>query len=320
MDRGLRNSIIATVVGGLVVALVLWAFGKLPVALSAIWTAVRWLWSVAGEAVCLPWWAVVLAVVLVGIQVSSWIASLWAASRNSSEYEPDNADDESALKSSPSTSFFWYRMGKAFPGLRGLRVFEDPREAVNRIEVLFGDNYGCGNKTPIWWWRGGELAVDSFAKLNDREILLGPQEFRVAKIAAYSPAAYYHAFVYVEVEPMESVLGHKEDVIKRQLEWRGYASEEYGLFKGRAVSREEFDDGSAEINGKVVDMEGEAELRVRYLTSMNFILAAQGSAINNREFDSQRDELLRRILVGQATIDDLVAAVEALPKRSGKAI
>lgn len=33
-------------------------------------------------------------------------------------------------------SFFDYRFGKAFPGVRGVKEFGDPKECVDRLEIL----------------------------------------------------------------------------------------------------------------------------------------------------------------------------------------
>ena len=63
--------------------------------------------------------------------------------------------------------------------------------------------------------------------------------------------------------------------IERNIKQYGYCREEYGFYKDKiAISREEYDDGSAVINGKVTDTKG-SKLRVRYLSSYNFIIAAK---------------------------------------------
>lgn len=220
----------------------------------------------------------------------------------------------------PSTSFFWSRMGKAFPGVRGLKWFDDPVQAVERLEILFGPNYREGMGAPIWWWRNGETGVEAFRKLSDTQVLLGPDEYEIKRIAAYSSEAYYRAFVYVETEPMPSVFEDPESRIQQQLSFRDYADEEYGLFRGRVISRQEFDDGAAEINRKAIDTQGEAKLRVRCLTKFNFLLAAQGSAINNNRFDQARTAFLKEILAGRVQVEDLAKAIELLPKRTTGAI
>ncbi|HYL98161.1 MAG TPA: hypothetical protein VEZ90_04345, partial [Blastocatellia bacterium] len=91
-------------------------------------------------------------------------------------------------------------------------------------------------------------------------------------------------------------------------------SEEYGLFEGRPITRGEYDDGAAEIDGRIVDTIGRAEHRIRYLTPYNFLIAAHDSQINNHDFDLRSEELLNLMLFGKAKLTDLVAEVDRLPK------
>lgn len=97
---------------------------------------------------------------------------------------------------------------------------------------------------------------------------------------------------------------------------RGFAREEFGLFRGRPVSRAEYDDGSTVIDGEVIDMSGESQLRVRYVTPYNLLIAPLDSPINNNRFGRHRDEMLNAILKGEAPLETLVGAVLQLPKRS----
>lgn len=52
------------------------------------------------------------------------------------------------------------------------------------------------------------------------------------------------------------------------------------------MSRREYDDDAAVIDGKVVDLEHKAKLRNRYLTPYNFIICAHFNSINNSKYDS----------------------------------
>lgn len=85
--------------------------------------------------------------------------------------------------------------------------------------------------------------------------------------------------------------------------------------KSASIRLAEYDDGSAVIDGQVVDLNREATIRVKYLTPYNILIAPQGSPINNNRFDRIRVDLLNRVLAGTSTIEDLTAAVLQLPKR-----
>lgn len=95
----------------------------------------------------------------------------------------------------------------------------------------------------------------------------------------------------------------------------GYAFEAYGLFKGRIkVSSPEYDDNAALINGKLVELVKDAELRVRRMTPYNFIIASQSSLINNHIFDRELDNHLSLMIQGKATIEELIIKVNERPK------
>ena len=130
--------------------------------------------------------------------------------------------------------------------------------------------------------------------------------------------AYYQQFVYVETEKMEptGLYLFPDERIKAGKENFGYSYEEYGLYDGDIkVTRAELDDNSALINGQLNKLNGNAELRVRYLTPYNFLVAAHNSPINNKTFDRNLEEILNGILENTTTLDALKDKVLSLPKR-----
>ncbi len=99
---------------------------------------------------------------------------------------------------------------------------------------------------------------------------------------------------------------------------RGYFSEEYGIYAGtHKITRGQYDDGGAVIDGEVVDVSEDSDLRIRYLTPYNFLIAAHGSPINNSRFDMPLKTFLNRALEEGNTvnIEELKRAIEALPAR-----
>ena len=80
----------------------------------------------------------------------------------------------------------------------------------------------------------------------------------------------------------------------------GYSWEEYGLIKNwigwkTPIRREDYDDGATVIRGKVRNTFN-AELRVRYLSDYNFIIAAKGSPYNSNKFTRNSKRYLNGIL------------------------
>jgi hypothetical protein len=133
-------------------------------------------------------------------------------------------------------------------------------------------------------------------------------------LIAINAGSYYQSFIYLQTKPSEpSGLNDHSNIADQVALW-GYAREEFALFRGRPVKRTEYDDGSAVIDGEVVRLNREAEIRVKYLTPYNLLIAPQDSPINNNQFDRARVNLLNRVLEGTSTIEELTAAVLLLPK------
>lgn len=211
-----------------------------------------------------------------------------------------------------SAEYFSARFGKSFPGVRGIEWFSG-KIATDRLSLLLKEPLVFANTSPIWWWRTGDLPISSLIREGDNVLLMNRDELSISRIAAVD-GAYWQQFVYVEVAQMEPTGVYPDQDIGPLIASRGYAFEEYGVHEGRYVTREEYDDGAAVIDGEVVSLDGALELRRRYLTPYNFIIAPVGSCINNVDFDADREELLNGLLAGTVTIDELAKAVKELPR------
>jgi hypothetical protein len=221
-----------------------------------------------------------------------------------------------SIRGESSTVFFSNRFSDSFPGVRGIQWFKDPHEAVKRLKLFFREPFVFRDSNPIWRWRSGDMHIDHFEVLSPDTVLLDSHELAVEELAAVNAGAYYQSFLYIKTKPVQPTGLYDQSSIPAQVEQRGYAREEFGLFRGRPVSRAEYDDGSTVIDGEVVDMKCEVQLRVRYITPCNLLIAPRESPINNSRFDNQRDEMLNAILKGDASLEALVGAVLQLPKRS----
>ncbi len=251
--------------------------------------------------------------------------------RKETENKPTNTIKipETIIKKEPeiyeiSTSFFYHRVSGAFPGIRGLKWFSNPEVAVQRLQLLltspltfkYSHNNEC-RTDPIWWFRGNNsMFINHFRTLSKTKCLMNIQELEIERIAVYHGDAYYKDFIYVETKP-EKPIGiydtSKENIIER-IKHFGCVKEEFGLYKGKPITRNEYDDGAAIIKGKVVDIIGATELRVRYLSKYNFIIAAADSPYNSTKFDTISEEYLNGILNGTHTLEELVDKAEPLRK------
>ncbi|OGU15254.1 MAG: hypothetical protein A2076_16185 [Geobacteraceae bacterium GWC2_53_11] len=238
---------------------------------------------------------------------------------------PKESEQQGIVKVFPeSTVFFYERFCSAFPGVRGIQWFANPDEAIIRLSKLLRPPLSLtkdkhsGTLSPIWWWRDGNLHIRKFGKVKDEIVLLDWFELKIDKVAAVNSGSYYQCFVYVQTSPFEptGLYPRTEEEIKWCVDTFGYCSEEYGLFDNQyKVTRAEYDDDAAMINGELIDFEGNIELRIRHITPYNFIIAAQNSPINNSRFDQTLKQLMNNLLQGKTSLEHVEEAVSKLSKR-----
>ncbi|MEO8326190.1 MAG: nucleotide-binding protein [Nitrospirota bacterium] len=222
-----------------------------------------------------------------------------------------------------ATVFFENRLCKAFPGVRGLQSITDSKEALDRVQHLlqeplsFERANGHGTVSdPIWWWRGFQCnALTRFLRLSQTRCLLDNLELEIEKVVVWRSQSYHHHFVYVEVRPDQPIGLYRktEDELRDMVTSMGYAKEEYGLYQNTPITRACYDDGTAFIDGEIVDVSG-ASLRIHYLTRYNFLIASKFSPINSSEFDEISQGILNNILEGRKHIDELCGIIERLPR------
>ena len=217
------------------------------------------------------------------------------------------------LPESTARVFFNNRFETTFPGVRGIEWFET-KEAIDRLKLLFEDPIVFDDCDPFWWWRDGDLDIKKFTVISDDTVLIDDQEMRIGRIAAINTGSYYQSFVYIELLPSESTGVYGEYDCDVNIKESGYRREEYGIFKDHYITSSEYNDGAAIIDGKPVKLNGEAEVRVRYLSKYNLIIAPKDSPINNNDFILTRKTILNNILSGSDTLEKLVEAVKELPK------
>jgi hypothetical protein len=228
---------------------------------------------------------------------------------------PFGSDDQGPPQlEEDSTVFFYNRFCSAFPGVRGISWFES-EVAVDRLMILLKEPLVFQRVTPIWWWRRGNGGIDGVTRFDRDQILLNYEEMGIRRIAAVPSSSYHETFVYVEVHP-EPPTGLNDVDIEGAVECSGFSREEYAVFGDREISRPEYDDGAAVIDGRPVDLCGKAELRARFLSPYNFLIAPFSSPINNMSFDRRRNTILNEILKGDRTLEALAREVRDLPRRS----
>ena len=215
---------------------------------------------------------------------------------------------------------FSRRFSQAFPGLRGIEWLEDPSTIAERLDILLQQPLLYEEGHIAWWWRGPEnLHIERFEHFEESHFLMNVEELNIVRMAAINLGdIYYRKWVYVETrgdEPTGLYTFRAEDVSRRTRDI-GYDYEEYGLVDGTLpVTRAEYDDGAALIEGKPVNIADRVVLRSRYTTRYNFLIAPNESPINNSEFDYALKGLLDQMLQGVDVFDDLCTSIQRLPRR-----
>lgn len=219
-----------------------------------------------------------------------------------------------------STTFFQHRFAKAFPGVRGMKEFSDPKICIERLQILLKKPLTDRKLTdPIWWFRGlDNLPVESTKTEDDSVFIMNNDRLKIKRIIVYAAPTYYKEFVYVETyaEKPSGVYDINEQIKTEHIKQQGYDSEEYAEWNGHVITRAEYDDGAAEINGGVVSLNGEAEIRRRFLTPYNFIICAKFNPINKSEYDDILKKLLDGMLNGNNTIENVIDFINELPRHS----
>lgn len=181
---------------------------------------------------------------------------------------------------------------------------------------------------PIWMFeRGSAIDIDRFKWLGGRKYLIGGDEVKIKRIIVFnSHARYYGQYVYVETEAMKQTglypLLTKVELEQRSQAMGGYWAEEYGLYYMLGiipikVTRQEYDDGHATICGKVCKLNhNHLELRSRYVTPFNFIMAAKGSSFNCQDFERTSEEMLNAMLNRSCSTADFHQYMMSFPKPS----
>ncbi|MDI1350695.1 hypothetical protein [Aquabacterium sp.] len=224
------------------------------------------------------------------------------------------------FKWNSTSDFFADRFANAFPGLRSSTWFNG-QEAADRLALLLQPpltfkNEDYGETSPIWWFGRGNLQVDKFKRIDARTVLINFDEYNISRLAAIYSSSYRRIWVYVETEPMAPTglyprTAQNLEAAKAQSET--YA-EEYAIVDGQhKVTRAEYDDGHANIGGKITPIAGNSELRVRQLRPYNFVLCSHDSPINNINFDSELEAFLDEMLLDPSVFDKYSNLISRLP-------
>jgi len=161
------------------------------------------------------------------------------------------------------------------------------------------------------------MQIEEFEVLSKTKCLMNWDELEIDKLAVFHGDAYYRDFVYIETKPEKPIGLYviTDQDITEGSSLHGFYVEEYALFNNKPIKRTEYDDGAAVFNNKVVKVHG-AELRRRFLTKYNFIIAAANSPYNSKAFDRISQKYFNGILEGACQLEDMLKEMKSLPKHA----
>lgn len=209
-------------------------------------------------------------------------------------------------------------IAQTFPGNRDV-VWYDSAVAVRRLNLFF-ENLRKQEPTgdAVWWRRGYQaFSVKNAEILDVDKIFLGNDRFKISRMAVFVSPSYYKHFIYIEADA-EATTGLYSEItdsyIEENKKSKGYIDEEYGEFNGKLISRQEYDDGASVHENNVIQHNGQAKLRVRYLTKVNFILTPKNSPYNNKKFEMNSVELFNEALYNEESIHELFEFMDTFQK------
>jgi hypothetical protein len=288
------------------------------------------IWSFLVTLVCFPMLLILVACVFVLISIYKRLNVLNTSADGEKPKENNDRDSSSWIKDMDSLPLEYYgkdyhffneRLGKAFPGWSDDIKWFRAKDAVDRLEILLATplqfrkstqnrdgSISNGVETPLWWFRDiSSSDIAHFKRRSKTKILLnGNIELDISKIAVYKTRARDFDFVYAETVPERpsGAYRHKPEWMKESVDKRGYFWEEYALVKDTAITLEEYDDGAAEINGKIVPVPPSVRSHMRFLTKYNFIITFNSSPYNSTKFEEYSLEYFKDILSGSKSYEE----------------
>ncbi len=138
----------------------------------------------------------------------------------------------------------------------------------------------------LWWFRGlSNNQIRVLEKLVDDNWLIDYHECEIVDLwICRHTARVTHQYILIQLAPRPSFGVYHSDNPDR-------THEEVAFYKGRYITRAEYDDGYALIDGEVVELDDSTQLRFRNLQT-DFLLLSSGSSIfNETENDRQVNDI-----------------------------
>ena len=182
------------------------------------------------------------------------------------------------------------KLARIIPGKTEL-ILEKDRTRINKSLLELSKGF---EKYSLWRNNGtGNSQIRNIKIFNDFWVI-DHYELNISKIWIYRDVTIDYNFIVIKSEPMPSFGIYNEKL---------YRYEEAAYYKGKYITRGEYDDGVAEIEGQITDIRTEAELRVRSLEKTYWFLASQFNAVLLSSADDSISEIINNVLLKSDNID-----------------
>lgn len=198
---------------------------------------------------------------------------------------------------------FARRLTRVYPGARGV-VHINQTPVMDR---LFRELADVGRADHVIWTRGlGWGDIRSLARTLGGDWILDHTEMRVTDAWLHQPVANNdHQFVLVRSAALPPFgLRPVPNSDHDEAAW----------FRGRYISREQYDDGAAEIDGEVVPLNGEADIRVRHLAPRYYFIAPKFGALNTHGAERVVASIVEAMESGDSVDAALLEPLGKLPR------
>lgn len=196
----------------------------------------------------------------------------------------------------------------AMPGSH--RYVQAKKEDAGRLMTALAS---CREKCDLWWFKSlANNPVSTLVKLPEDIWLVDCHECEIVDLWIYRNATKLaHQFVTLELAPRPPFGIYSSRDSERN-------SEEAGFFNGKYISRAEFDDGFALIDGEVIQLDGTEKIRIRNLKRSFLILAPNGSTFNNVANDRQVHDIFKLLLSQENISSSILSKFDGLKQPEWK--
>ncbi|QQZ60234.1 protein kinase [Paenibacillus sonchi] len=160
------------------------------------------------------------------------------------------------------------------PGKTGLIKITE-KQKIDLIMSRLADQY---NKLKLWWTQGSsDCPIDNIRLIDENIWLFDSSECLIEAIWVKRDHSYDHQYILLQCAAMPPFGIY---------EYYGQKTEEAAWFMDNYITRQEYDDGYAEINGVIEKLSNRAEIRIRELERDFLFVATFANPIN---VDTHRD-------------------------------